>query len=87
VVKLADSTGGAVFYEWQRPPCVYLSFFNGGRQVKDRNENVMCEDPTVPGAGSVCCGSTSSQSAKAASDCRYTYERVKYQTNVDRCAA
>lgn len=57
LIKVVDGSR-AVFYEYVRPPCVYLSFHNEGmmarRFVKQSGEQ--CYDPNTPAGIPACCG-------------------------------
>jgi len=83
VIRLIDPSSGAVaFYEYERPACTELTFFNGGRQVQ-RGPHLLCSDPATIGAATSCCKASNSN---AYMECQFFGERVKYSTAVERCA-
>lgn len=90
VVQLVTNRTNMTWFEYVRPPCVDLAFFNGARQVSARqHSDTMCADPreivgiatcAPPGWGGI-------TGWKSDAICEYYGERVTYATNEARCAA
>jgi hypothetical protein len=80
-----------VYYEYIRPACVELSFYNTGRKINKRwpydyspNE-VMCANTAVDEVMDACCPPRNVYWGGAKYLCKFTGERVKYSTGVKRC--
>uniref|UniRef100_A0A7S4RV97 Uncharacterized protein n=1 Tax=Ditylum brightwellii TaxID=49249 RepID=A0A7S4RV97_9STRA len=55
MLRVVQVTSG-VFYEYQRPPCVQLSFYSNPKQVNARAaHDTMCANPALPVATRKCC--------------------------------
>jgi hypothetical protein len=80
-----------VYYEYLRPACVELSFYNTGKKINKRwpdgnspNE-VMCANTAVDEVMDACCPPRNVYWGGAKYLCKFTGERVKYATGVKRC--
>lgn len=74
-------------YEYVRPPCVELSFFNDAKVAEVGRWWGICMDPATIGAGSACCHSSQDGWYKDGHhQCNYFVERVSYATAEQRCS-
>ena len=82
LVRIANGNATA-YFEWERPPCVELAFFNDGQLIVRSNSQDadMCADPSVAMAGSCCVTRASGELAQ----CRYKSELMSYATSESRC--
>ena len=59
IVRIVDAVSTlTVYYEYVRPPCTELTFFEGGRKTQGANAYappIHCADPTTTSAGAICC--------------------------------
>lgn len=92
-VKLKTGTSHAIYYEYIRQPCVEHSFYNDAKKVIQGDihgdavqDNVMCADPTLPVATSMCLQPGSEQSTDGAVYCNYMGERMTYNSAIETCA-
>ena len=83
-VQLTSPDGVTVEYEYVRVPCVELTWFTGGRVVRDVPGNQMCVHPQTAAAGPACCRNDGSD-GNGYHQCRYFVERVTYATAEQRC--
>ncbi|GBG30981.1 Hypothetical Protein FCC1311_072022 [Hondaea fermentalgiana] len=75
-----------IFYEYVRPACTQLSFFNDGKRISAHNlRGAMCADPKSIAAAPACC-KVGDRKAAATQRCEYGAERVSYATAKKRCA-
>lgn len=85
-----------VFYEYHRPPCVQLAYYDSAVQVNGRNtNNQMCANPVLPVATRMCCISDLKRSSEngwgattygyANQYVAYDGELVSYDTNAEFC--
>lgn len=74
-----------VYYEYIPRPCVELTFFDNGQQVRRgvASSVAVCANPELPVASEACCDSSSN----AQSVCAYGGERMRFSTAVSRCAS
>ena len=78
-------TSPPIYYEYVRPPCVDLSFYNNAKKItKDApGENVvMCADPRLHVAMNACCLSSND---RADNLCRFASERLSYARSQSLC--
>ena len=91
VVQMIDLNGKALWYEYVRPPCVELTFFEGGRSMIEKDEKtLMCGDPRQTAASVTCCGKDKNgkeETINADMRCKFIFERTTFKTAVARCAA
>lgn len=77
----------SIYYEYMRPPCVDLSFYENGKKVSTRPyEDVrksMCANQNVEAAYDVCCEDPTK--SKATPLCYYDLEKTTYTTAQSRC--
>jgi len=77
-----------VYYEYIRPACVELTFYNTGRIVRDNAWNSgytgICANPAVDKAYEACCPSWDTGGYMF---CQFTGEKVLYDTAISRCSA
>lgn len=83
-----------IYYEYIRQPCVEHSFYSDAKKVirgqitgDAVQENVMCADPTLPVATSMCLEPGSEQSVDGAVYCNYVGERMTFESAIETCAA
>jgi len=77
-----------VYYEYIRPACVELSFYNGGKKIsKTWPYESMCANPSVEEVMDACCPPYDVYWGGAQNLCEFTGERVKYATGASRCTA
>ena len=95
VLKLVDANE-TVYYEYQRLPCVELTFTNAtmqrlvqGRSCGKCTHRYTCADPAdAVGGAPACCSSPSAYySSPGGGNCKYQEESVTFSTAVARCAA
>ena len=73
-----------VFYEYIRPPCVHLAFYDNATKIRMRNgsdRTFMCADPRTGEASTICCDSDDN----ARRFDMYWAERVRFSTAQARC--
>jgi len=76
-----------VFYEYLRPACVEMAFYDDGKTIAIVNgKDSMCANPNLPIARDTCCDSAG-VGGSATSYCKFTNERTTFQTSSSRCAA
>ena len=93
-IKIVDTTSvpgttTTVYYEYVSPPCVQLTFFDGGRAIQ-QGKTKQCANPDVVGiAGVGCCSKSTGDLLTAGGDdqCLYIAEATSFRTAEDRCAA
>ena len=76
-----------IFYEYVRPACVHLAFYENPTKIKMRNggsRTYMCADPRTEEAGSICCDPQNDQAYRYEA---YLAERVVLSTVQNRCDA
>lgn len=88
LVKVGNNP--SIYYEYIRPPCVELSFYENGKKISTRysGDDVrksMCANPDLEGAYDACCENPSSSSPVATMLCYYDLERTTYSTARERC--
>ncbi len=93
-VEMKVGMSHPIYYEYIRQPCVEHSFYSNAKKVirgqvhEDAvQDNVMCADPTLPVATSMCLESASEQSVEGAVHCSYVGERMTYDSAIETCAA
>lgn len=75
-----------VYYEYVRPACVELSFYNSGKKISKTWPAVsMCANSLVDEVMDACCPPDNAYWGGAQYLCQFTGERVKYATGVSRC--
>lgn len=76
-----------VFYEYLRPPCVQLAYYDNAVQVNGRGtRNQMCANPVLPVATRMCCISDlTTMFGYANQYIEYDGELVSYNTNAEFC--
>ena len=88
-----------IFYEYHRPPCVQLAYYDNAVQVNGRNtNNQMCANPVLPVATRMCCISDLKRSntngwggwgattfGYANAFVNFDGELVSYNTNAEFC--
>jgi len=87
-IRVSDNP--PVYYEYIRPACVDLTFYNNGRIVKDYYWGGMtgiCANPTVDKAFEACCTGCGSWGCGGSMFCHYTGEKVLYNTAANRCSS
>ena len=73
-----------IFYEYIRPACVHLAFYDNAKKMKMRNggsRTYVCGDPRTEEAGAICCDSNN----RAFRQDEYWAERVRFSTAESRC--
>lgn len=82
---------GEVYYEYIRNvPCVELAFFDNGVKASAINsrENAVCVNPDLAAASEGCCPKNAKPfNREAIPACKYSGERMKLSTAIDRCEA
>lgn len=79
-----DTGDATVYYEYVRPPCVDLTFFDGKVVARQVDGARFCADPSTAAAAVACCPTTT---LSAVSQCMYLGERVTFDTASARCAS
>ena len=92
VVDIRDpTTNETVYYEYLRPACVELTFFQPatiqGHNIRMPNGLQMCADPTTEVAAAGCCPPSHDSANSGRADCKYVNEVMSYAKAVERCAA
>ena len=86
-VRVVEVVPG-LFYEYVRPPCVELAFYNNAKKLSKRarysNDGTSCGNPLLPVAQEACCPRFTID-AVAGMNNMYDGERVKYVTAENRC--
>jgi hypothetical protein len=76
-----------VFYEYIRPACVELTFYNTGKKIsRTWPKESMCANVHVEEFMDVCCPPWDVNSGRGQNLCHFTGERVKYGTGASRCS-
>lgn len=71
-----------VYYEYIRPKCVELAFYENAKTVTHINQqDSMCANPLLPAARSACCANWGA----ATEQCKFTNERTTFATASSRC--
>ena len=83
-------TNPAIYYEYIRPKCVELAFYEGGKKIVtrwyyDSRRKSMCANPSIDVAHDACCKFPSYLRPKAYFQCLYDLERTTYTTAKSRC--
>jgi hypothetical protein len=74
-----------IFYEYLRPACVELSFYNTGKKISKRwPHESMCANTQFEEIMDACCPASGDGAQNL---CTFTGERVKYATGASRCTA
>ena len=79
-----------IYYEYMRPPCVELSFYEAGKKIStDYLDNSlkksMCANQKVEAAYDACCENPSSNKPNAEALCYYDFEKTTYSSARSRC--
>ena len=94
LLTATDSTGASVpvYYEYLRPPCVELTFYENAKLVTDHrgyvstNSYTACANPELPLASPVCMfNSATDGKAWAGFPIFFTGERIKFDDWASRC--
>ena len=96
MVAMTDTSGAFVYYEYVRPACVEMEYFEhaktiansrfGKRQNDDATNHLMCANPKSFAAAPMCCEKTDQRTYRlGASQCVYESERVSFATAEARC--
>ncbi len=88
MVKVDD-----VYYEFKERPCVQMSFYDDGKQIRAKSYNdlgSMCANPNLAHASEACCREERFQEVRSATKVTgetyfYEGERTTYSTARDRC--
>jgi uncharacterized protein (DUF1501 family)/uncharacterized protein (DUF1800 family) len=86
IVKVSQDP--LIYYEYLRPPCVDLTFYNDAKKIKVKGwpyYAAMCANPLVDEAQPSCCRQDWSGGSETI--CEFSGERVSYETAVSRCEA
>ncbi|KAK1734854.1 DUF1800 domain-containing protein, partial [Skeletonema marinoi] len=93
-VEMKAGMSHPMYYEYVRQPCVEHSFYSDAKKVIQGQvsgdavqDNVMCADPTLPVATSMCLEPDSEQSVGGTVHCNYMGERMTYNSAIETCAA
>lgn len=93
-VQMKIGLSHPIYYEYIRQPCVEHSFYSDAKKaIRGQingdavQDNVMCADPTLPVATSMCLEPGSEQSVDGTVHCNYVGERMTYDSAVATCAA
>jgi hypothetical protein len=86
-IRVSDSP--PIYYEYIRPACIELTFFNGGRIVRDYNNDLpgICANPAVDKAYEACCTNCGWWGCGGSTFCQFTGEKVLLSTAQSRCSA
>ena len=87
-VRVSDDP--PIYYEYIRPACVELMFYNNGLTVRNNNGGErpgICANPAVDKAYEACCIGCGSSGCSGNMLCLYTGEKVLYNTAVSRCSS
>jgi hypothetical protein len=86
-IRVSDSP--PIYYEYIRPACAELTFYNSGRIVRDYLDPFpgICANPAVDKAYEACCTNCDSGGCGGSMFCQYTGERVLLSTAQSRCTA
>ena len=76
-----------IYYEYKPVECVRLAFYDDAKMIKTGGNHgkIMCADPRLAMAASVCCASATSTEQGASARCQYAREYVTFATGVSRC--
>jgi len=96
VAIVDDSSGGFVYYEYVRPACVELEFFENGKTIANsrygkqanngETSHLMCANPKSLAATPMCCDVSDQRTNRLGeSQCVYESERVSFATAEARC--
>lgn len=81
VVKV--QTNPPIYYEYVRPPCVDLSFYDNGQKITRSNPKIsLCANPKLQVAMSACCLSSNNVAVNL---CKFSSERLSYSRSRSRC--
>ena len=92
VVDIRDpTTNETVYYEYVRPACTELTFFQPavvqGHNIRMPDGLKMCADPTTEAAAAGCCPPDHDTADSGRAECKYVNEVMTYAKAVERCAA
>ena len=96
MVAMTDTSGAFVYYEYVRPACVEMEFFEDARTIagsrfgkkanNGETNHLMCANPKSYAAAPMCCDKTDQRTNRlGASECVYESERVSFATAEARC--
>ena len=79
-----------IYYEYLRPPCVELSFYDNGKKIStnwsgDNRRKSMCANEKIDGAHDACCANLEWNTPVGSLLCYYDLERTTYLTAQSRC--
>lgn len=74
-----------VRYEYIRPPCVQLAFYDNGKTIQERNDNAMCANSALPLATDTCCEFPNRNNPRGSSFCKFSGETTTFNTSKVRC--
>jgi hypothetical protein len=83
VVKVQNNP--PIYYEYQRRPCVELSFYDNPTKISNTWDLSMCANPKVDAAHDACCSNPDDYDAWGELLCRYDFERTTLSTARSRC--
>ena len=77
-----------LYYEYVRPKCVELSFYDNAKKIKDNTYSyAMCGNPQNDAAFSICCANPDHEVIYSDSTCIYDFERTTFSKAESRCEA
>ena len=88
---LDETSGGFIYYEYVRPACVELEFFENansryGKQANNgETSHLMCANPKSLAATPICCDVSDQRTNRLGAHCIYESERVSFATAEERC--
>ena len=87
-IKIVDpQTNETVFYEYKKPPCVHLAFYEGARRLAlNYNGQYMCGDPMEAAAGAVCCLTPQVGGYYGFDACDYHLQQTTFEKAAQKCA-
>jgi len=83
VVKIQSNP--PIYYEYQRQPCVELSFYEDAVKISSTGDKSMCGNPLIDAAYDACCDYPDDQVKHAEFLCYYDFERTTQSRARSRC--
>ncbi|KAL3912167.1 MAG: hypothetical protein SGPRY_008431, partial [Prymnesium sp.] len=85
-VVRVEHSGETAFFEFVKPACVHLAFFDGRLVARQQDGSLFCAEPRTQAAAAACCPSAYlSPHSSATSSCTHLGERVRFESARGRC--